>query len=74
VTPELEMSGALYYVDELGAQAIDAYERFDLGLTWAPTKQVELALWGQNLLEEEHAEASAVAIPRGVQFTARLGF
>ena len=74
VTRELEMSGALYYVDELGAQAIDAYERFDLGLTWAPTKQVELALWGQNLLEEEHAEASAVAIPRGVQFTARLGF
>ena len=71
---QLELSGALYYVDELEAQGVDAYERLDVGLTWSPWKQVELALWGQNLLDEEHAEASNVAIPRGAQFTATFGW
>jgi len=74
MTQELEVGGAVYFVDRLEAQGIDSYERLDVGLTWGPRKEVELALWGQNLLEEQHAEASAVAIPRGVQFRVTLGF
>ena len=61
----LEVHGALYYTDRLLQQNIDAYERLDLGVTWRVRRSVELALWGQNLLEEEHAETTAEAIPRG---------
>jgi iron complex outermembrane receptor protein len=62
----LELHGALYHVDRLPQPGIDAYERLDLGLTWRPRDGLEVALWGQNLLDPEHREASAVAIPRVV--------
>ena len=62
-----ELHGALYYTDRLREQRIDAYERLDVGVTWRPRVGLELSLFGQNLLESEHAEGSAVAIPRGVQ-------
>jgi iron complex outermembrane receptor protein len=62
----VEVHGAVYYVDRLPQQNIDAYERLDLGVTWRPRSALEVAVWGQNLLEAEHAEASAVAIPRSV--------
>ena len=31
-----------------------------------PRANLELALWGQNLLEEGHREASGAEVPRGV--------
>jgi hypothetical protein len=65
VSSGLELHGAIYYTDRLRQQSIDAYERLDVGVTWRLRRSVELALWGQNLLEEEHAETSAEAIPRG---------
>jgi iron complex outermembrane receptor protein len=64
--PSLELHGALYYVDRISGQRIDAYERLDLGVTWRLRPGLVLGVWGQNLLEAEHAEASAVAIPRSV--------
>lgn len=78
ITPDLELNGAIYFVDSTShpsaATPVDTpgYLRFDLGLTWRPTTSLELAVWGQNLLESRHSEffsfhTSAVAeVPRAV--------
>jgi iron complex outermembrane receptor protein len=70
----LELNAALYHVSEIERSAIDSYRRLDLGLTWRASDRLELALWGQNLLEDAHAEASGAQVPRGVyvQATVRL--
>lgn len=51
------------------ARAVDAYESLDLRLAWRPDEHWELALVGQNLLEEAHEEfvflRSRWAMPRG---------
>jgi len=60
----LEAHGAIYHVDWLPGLDVDANERLDLGLTWRPRPGLELAAWGQNLLDEAHREASTVEIPR----------
>ncbi len=75
---QVELSGALYFVDRissLSAQTrlpISSYVRLDLGVTWRPAPSLELGLWGQNLLEDRHAEFNSVRtrlrteVPRGV--------
>jgi outer membrane receptor for monomeric catechols len=74
----LEFNSAVYYVDQIEAQyglgqtAIPAYVRLDLGLVWHPTKNLELGVWGQNLLQDQHAEFTSyktsliTEIPRSV--------
>jgi iron complex outermembrane receptor protein len=75
----LQLNTAVYYVDELVAETglttttIPAYVRLDLGLVWHPTKSLEIGVWGQNLLQDRHAEFPSLKssvqteIPRGVQ-------
>ena len=63
--------GALYHVDRLPSSGIDAYERLDLGVTWRLRHDVELALWGQNLIEP-HVENGAVEVSRGGYLQLRL--
>ena len=62
----LEFNGAAYYVDEVPFLGMPSYTRLDLGLTWRPSASVELALWGQNLLEDGHSEGSGAQVPRGL--------
>jgi iron complex outermembrane recepter protein len=69
-----EFNAALYHVDAIERTAIDAYRRLDLGLTWRASERLELALWGQNLSEEEHAEASGALVPRSVYLQATVRF
>jgi len=64
VTPRLQLHGALYHVDRLPDPAIDDYQRLDLGLTWRLRDDLELAFWGQNLIDP-HVESGAAEIPRG---------
>jgi iron complex outermembrane recepter protein len=58
----VELDGAVYYVDQIApvlgmAEAhIPSYVRLDLGVTWCPLKSLEIGIWGQNLLDERHAE------------------
>ena len=58
----VELSGAVYYVDQVSPQMgvvrvpVSAYVRLDLGLTWHPTKTLELSVHGQNLLDNQHPE------------------
>ncbi len=74
VRDDLGLHAALYYVDRIPGLGIDPYERLDLGLTWQPAARVELALWGQNLLDSAHLEASPVAIPRSFYAQVEVGF
>jgi iron complex outermembrane receptor protein len=71
---DLEFNAALYHVDEIVRSNIDSYQRLDLGITWRASERTELALWGQNLTEADHAEASGAQVPRGVYLQATLRF
>jgi iron complex outermembrane recepter protein len=74
LTENLEFNSALYYIDELSG-AIGDYTRVDLGLTWRPSPNVELSIWGQNLLDPSHREtSSAVEFERAVLFQATLRY
>ena len=60
----VELNGAAYYEDEvfavqgLSRARIPSYVRLDLGVTWRPTKSLEIGVWGQNLADDRHAEYS----------------
>lgn len=78
LTKDLELNSVVYYVNQTtqsplqGPVTIPSYVRLDLGVTWRPTKQLELSVWGQNLLDDRHAEFTSVQtsfvteIPRSV--------
>ena len=69
-----ELHGAVYHVGEIPRIAIDSYERVDIGLTWRRDDNVEWTLWGQNLTDPSHPEASGAEVPRSfyAQVTVRL--
>lgn len=58
----LEFNSAVYYVDRVetlagGATAVfPSYVRLDVGMAWRPTESLEIGVWGQNLLENQHSE------------------
>jgi iron complex outermembrane receptor protein len=58
----VELDGAVYYVDEvapvlgLSQTRVPSYVRVDLGVTWRPIKSLEIGIWGQNLADNQHAE------------------
>jgi iron complex outermembrane recepter protein len=63
----LNLDGVLRYVDSLPAQSVGHYFNLDLRLGWHATKNVELSLVGQNLLQGHHAEwGGGTEIQRGV--------
>lgn len=53
-----ELDGFLRYVDRLSSQSIKQYYNLDLRVGWRPTQKVELAVVGQNLLDNHHPEFS----------------
>jgi iron complex outermembrane receptor protein len=44
------------FVDELPALNIDSYTTLDVRLAWIPVPDLEIALVGQNLLDDQHPE------------------
>ena len=52
----MEFNSALYYAGRLRTFQIPAYVRADAGLTWKATKSLEVGVWGQNLLDDQHPE------------------
>ncbi len=78
---DLEFNTALYWVDSVPSQGAAAYWRLDMGFTWRPTERLELAVWGQNLLDSSHREvndlffqSSPTEVERGVYVQATLRF
>jgi iron complex outermembrane recepter protein len=77
----IEFNGALYYVDQISAPSgttltmIPSYIKLDLGITWHPTKSLEIGIWGKDLLDNEHPEFAALEttliteMPRSVMGT-----
>jgi iron complex outermembrane receptor protein len=70
----LELNAALYRVDEVPFTGSDAYTRLDVGLGWQATPSLRLDLWGKNLLDAEHSEASGAQIPRTIFAMATFEF
>lgn len=80
------LHAAAYYVDQVvsleGAlrTPVPAYVRLDLGVTWRPTASLELGLWGQNLIDNQHPEyygykpAPRTEVPRSVVGTVTWKF
>jgi iron complex outermembrane receptor protein len=46
----------LRYVDNLPTIHVDSYTTMDVRLGWRPTRNLEISVGGQNLLEAQHAE------------------
>jgi outer membrane receptor protein involved in Fe transport len=63
----MQLNGAIYYVDSIAQANVDAYTRVDLGLTWRVGANSRFELWGQNLLDDTHAEATGALVPRSLQ-------
>ena len=59
----MEFNSALYYAGRLRTMQIRAYLRADAGLTWKATKSLEVGVWGQNLLDDQHPEAVGLTTP-----------
>jgi iron complex outermembrane recepter protein len=75
LTDDIELNGALYYVDNVPAVDVPSYLRMDLGLTWRLTPNFEVAAWGQNLLQRRHREFSQFNhVERGFYLMGTLRF
>jgi iron complex outermembrane recepter protein len=66
VSDRFEVNAAVYYTSRLPRLAIDSYTRVDLGLAWRIDDRWQLDVWGQNLQEPGHREASGIEIPRSI--------
>ena len=62
---DLSLDCSLRYVDNLPALKISNYLTLDVRLGWRPTKHLELAVVGQNLLDDRHPEFSPSFISTG---------
>lgn len=56
IAPTLDLDITLRAVAALESQGIDSYESFDVRLGWRPTRELELSLAVENLLDDEHVE------------------
>lgn len=74
LTEEWELNSALYYVDRVPGLEIEDYLRLDVGVTWHVTDNFDLSIWGQNLLDPQHPEFSALEVERGVYIMGRVRF
>lgn len=62
---DTQLINTAYYVDDLPADAIQDYIRFDSQVIWRPKTGLEVSLVGQNLLDNKHSEFTAP--PAGIQ-------
>lgn len=75
VTDTIELNTTLYYVDRVPSLDVDSYVRFDQGITWQATPEIALSLWGQNLFDKSHREASrTVEVDRAFYLAATFEF
>jgi iron complex outermembrane recepter protein len=85
--PDIDLDLWLRYSDEsetfglLGTILIDPYWELDARVAWRPTQKLELALVGQNLLNDAHIEGYSeladlplTSLERSVYFKMRLDF
>jgi iron complex outermembrane receptor protein len=69
-----QLDTTVHYVDELPAQGTPGYTRVDLRFGWQATDRLELAVVGQNLLDDQHLEFNAESFPAVASFVERSVF
>ena len=74
LTPDIELNTALYYVDQFDSNEVDDYLRLDIGVTWHVNDQLDLSVWGQDLLQPSHREFQPVENQRAAYFMATFRF
>ncbi len=79
LTPAVDLDIDLRHVDRLKSPAVPAYTELGARLAWRVSDQVELAVIGENLLNDQHVEFvnGSVArreVPRAVRASLRWGF
>lgn len=67
IAPKLQFDAIVRAVDELPALDVPQYVTLDLGLSWFPKPDLELALVGRNLLDDHHPEQLVVADGSGTE-------
>ncbi len=67
VTSDVDLSVAVRAVDDLPDPAVPAYAELDLRVAWRALPNLELAVSGENLLHESHAEVGDLATRREVR-------
>jgi iron complex outermembrane recepter protein len=77
LSPDVDFDLAFRAVGELNNPPVPGYVEADARFAWRITPNLELSLAGFNLLHEQHVEAEnrpdpVRAVPRSVQFTARV--
>jgi iron complex outermembrane receptor protein len=82
LTDTFSCDQALYYVDQLSESDVPSYLRLDVGFTWDVKENVQLSIWGQNLLDDQHPEFNrleggadrASEVERGLYAQVRIAF
>lgn len=74
VTPGVTFDLGLRVVDALADPAVPGYVGLDARVGWQVSRSLEVALAGQNLLDDHHPEATLNEIPRSVHLSAQWSF
>ncbi len=80
LTEDIELNAVTQIVSNRPTPDVGSYTRFDVGVTWRPTHDIEISAWGQNLFEENHLEStdplvsSPVEVPRSMYVQATWRF
>ncbi len=68
IRQDLEFNCMLYYADNATTLASPSNMRLDLGLTWRPAENMEISVWGQNVLEPQQGpELTSRALAQPVE-------
>ena len=59
ITDDIDLTNTIYYVDKLQLYNIKDYLRFDARIAWKADDGIDIALVGQNLLDNAHPEFGA---------------
>ena len=82
---DVELNTNIFFHDKIGQDTnkeISAWFRFDIGLVWHVNKNIDIGIWGQNLLDNRHQEFSpreiindgGSEIPRSIFFQMKYRF
>ena len=79
LTPTVDLDLDLRSIDGLTSPVVPAYTELGARLAWRVSDQVELAVVGENLLDDQHLEVvngsvARLEIPRSVRASLRWGF
>jgi outer membrane receptor protein involved in Fe transport len=70
LTRSVQFNAGAFYVSDLSEQNIPGYVRVDLGVTWRPKDNFQVAVGVQNLFDDRHPEfpdSGAYIIPSEVE-------